>query len=253
MGFPFVLLLTALLARAETGDLTFKIPVVKTSVNLEGQPIDLALWGTVSSRNAAAGVFQLAMTADLAGLQENLIAVLGAQLNQSEKCGNRLTVDRAVLTPAAPIADLTAYVHYERYACVKALGKVIVKRLVGGNGVVEVNLSPQLDAGQIGLAAHVVKIDADGSLGDVLRSGSFGDSVREKIRTTIERAIRKSANLKSVLPPEMGNVATIQSLQFADGGAGKLWLTINAEVRVAEEQLRAVAKSAAWLPARASN
>jgi hypothetical protein len=33
-------------------------------------------------------------------------------------------------------------VHYERYACVKALGKEIVKRLVGGNGVVELNLTP---------------------------------------------------------------------------------------------------------------
>jgi hypothetical protein len=246
MRLPAVLLLSALWTQAETGALTFNIPVVKTSVNIEGQPVDLAIWGKVSSQNAAAGVFQLAMTADLAGLQENLTAVLGAQLNQSEKCGNRLSVDRAVLSPAAPTADLTAYVHYERYACVKALGKEIVKRLVGGNGVVEVNLTPQLDADQIALTAHVVRIDADGSLGDVLRSGSFGDSIREKIRTTIERAIQKSANLKSALPRQIETMATIQSLQFADGGAGTLWMTINAELRVTEEQLRAAAKNAAW-------
>jgi hypothetical protein len=53
-----------MLARAETSDLTFKIRSVKTSVTIEGQAVDVALWGAVSSRNAAAGVFQLAMTAD---------------------------------------------------------------------------------------------------------------------------------------------------------------------------------------------
>jgi hypothetical protein len=74
-------------------------------------------------------------------------------------------------------------VHYERYACVKALGKEIVKRLVGGNSVVELNLTPSSEGGQIGLAAHVVKIDSDGSLGELLHSREqLGDSIREKIR-----------------------------------------------------------------------
>ena len=97
MRFPMILFLGFGLTYAQTGPLKLEIPVVKTSVNLDGQAVDVALWGAVSSRN----------TADLAGLQQNLTPVLRAQLNQSEKCGNRLSVDRAVLVPAAPLADLT--------------------------------------------------------------------------------------------------------------------------------------------------
>jgi hypothetical protein len=107
MRFPMILFLGFGLTYAQTGPLKLEIPVVKTSVNLDGQAVDVALWGAASSRNPAAGMFQIALTADLAGLQQNLTPVLRAQLNQSEKCGNRLSVDRAVLVPAAPLADLT--------------------------------------------------------------------------------------------------------------------------------------------------
>jgi len=140
---------------------------------------------------------------------------------------------------------LTAYVHYERFACVKAFGKEIVKRLAGGNGVVEVNLAPSVGENRIALAAQVRKVDADGSLGELLRSGSLGDSIRDKIAASIESAIQKSANLKSTLPAEIESVAAIQTVQFADGGAGRLWLTITGEVRLSAEQFRDVAKKLA--------
>jgi hypothetical protein len=216
-----------------------KIPPVKTSVELAGQSIEVSLSGVITGQ----GPYQLAVAADLGNLQENLTSILGAQLNQSERCGNRLTVDRAVLAPTlTPSADLTAYVHYERYACAKAFGKEIVKRLVGGNGVVEVNLAPSFEAGQIALVARVVQVDSDGSLGEILRSGTLGDSVREKIRTSIESALRKSADLKSALPEEIESVATIKTIQFADGGSGRLRLDINGEVRLTPEQLREAGK-----------
>jgi hypothetical protein len=179
---------------------------------------------------------------DLGNFQENLTPVLAAQLNRSDRCGERLSVERATVAPAAPSAVLTAYVHYERYACAKAFGKEIVKRLTGGNGVVEVNLTPSVAENSIALAAEARKIDADGSLGELLRSGSLGDSIRAKIAASIESAIRKSANLKSALPAEMENVAAIQTVQFADRGAGRLWLAISGEVRLSAEQMRDVAK-----------
>jgi hypothetical protein len=228
------------LAQAQTGNLTLKIPPVKTSLNLEGQPVEITVWGAVSA--APSGIFRLAMTVDLGNLQQNLTPVLAAQLNRSDRCGERLSVERAVLSPAAPSAALTAHVHYERFACVKAFGKEIVKRLAGGNGVVEVNLTPSVGENGIMLAAQVLKMDADGSLGELLRSGSLGDSIREKIAASIESAIRKSANLKSTLPAAIENVAAIQTVQFADGGAGRLWLTIAGEVRLSAEQFRDVAK-----------
>ena len=82
------------------------------------------------------------------------------------------------------------------------------------------------------------KIEADGSLGDLLRSGSLGDSLREEISDSIESAIQKAADLKGILPAAIGNAVTIETVQFADGGAGKLWLTIGGEVRLSADQLR---------------
>jgi len=69
--------------------------------------------------------------------------------------------------------------------------------------------------------------------------------MREKIAASIESAIRNSADLKSTLPAAIENVAAIQDVQFADGGAGRLWLTIAAEVRLSAEQFRDVAKKLA--------
>jgi hypothetical protein len=119
-----------------------------------------------------------------------------------------------------------------------------VKRLVGGNGVVEVNLIPSVAENHIALAAEVRKVDADGSLGEVLRSGSFGDSLRQKIAASIESAIRKSANLQSMLRAGLDSVAAIQTVQFADGGSGRLWLNVGGEIRLSEEQFRGLEKLA---------
>ena len=231
------------LAQAQTGNLTLKIPPVKISLDLKGQPVEFTAWGAVSA--APSGIFRLAMTVDMGNFQENLTPVLAAQLNRSDRCGERLSLERATLAPAAPSAVLTAYVHYERFACVKAFGKQVVKRLAGGNGVVEVNLVPSVGENRIALAAEVRKIDADGSLGELLRSGSLGDSIREKIAASVESAIQKSTNLKLALPAEMESVAAIQTVQFADGGAGRLWLAISGEVRLSAEQFRDAAKKLA--------
>jgi len=121
--------------------------------------------------------------------------------------------------------------------CVKALGKEIVKRLVGGNADTEVNLTPAVEANDIRLTAKVLKISADGSLGEVLRTGAFGKVLREKIESSIESNIQRVANRKTALPPAIESLAAIQTVQFADGGAGRLWLTISGEARLSQMQL----------------
>ncbi len=226
---------------AQTNDETLTIPPMKTAVNLDGQAVSITAWGTVST--AASGVFRLAATVDLGSFQDNLTPILAAQLNRSDRCGERMTVEKATIAPAAPGSLLTAHVHYERYACVKALGKQMVKRLVGGDGVVEVLLTPSIGENGIRLAAEVQKVDADGSLGELLRSGTLGDSIRDKIKTSIERAIQKSANLQSALPAQIGSAATIESIRFADGGGGRLWLNVAGQVRLTADELRGVKKT----------
>jgi len=212
---------------------TVKIPPVKTSVNLEGQPVEVTVWGTLSGTGSDHAPFSV--TADLADLQDKLTAVLAAQLNRSERCGERLSVERASL---APTGLLTANVHYERFGCAKAFGKDMVKRLVGGNAVVEVNLTPSIAENRIVLAGEVRKIDADGSLGQALHSGSVGDSLRDKIAASIQSAIQKATNLKSALPGGMESAAELRTVKFEDGGNGRLWLTAAGEVRLPAEELR---------------
>jgi hypothetical protein len=215
-----------------------KIPPVKVSIDLDHQTVEVTVWGTISP--GPAGVFTLAVTVDLGGLQSKLTSVLGAELNRSDPCGERLTVEKASIAPDAPASVLTANVDFERYGCVKALGKQIVKRLLGGHGVIEVTLLPSIEDNKVMLAARVRNIDADGPLGDVLRSSSFSDSIREQVEDSIEAAIQKSANLKLTLPGAIGDAANIQAVQFANGGAGRLWLTMGGEVRLSAEQVRRV-------------
>jgi hypothetical protein len=216
------------------------IPKVKTTINVEQQPIEITLWGTISA--TPSGISALALTIDLGDLQAHLTQVLSAQLNKSDRCGDHLTVEQAVIAPSTPSGMLTANVNFERFACVKAFGKQIVKRLVGGHAVIEVNLTPSVQENNISIAADVRKIDADGSLGDLLRSSSIGDSIRDEISDSIESAIQKSADLKSTLPAAMEKAVTLQTIQFADGGAGRLWLIVGGEVHLSAEQLRELVK-----------
>ncbi len=228
-----VFLTIACLAQAQT---EIQIPAIKTSVTIESQPIQITISGTASARNS--GITTLALTIDLGDLQEHLTPVLSATVNRNDRCGERLSVERVSLAPDAPAGLLTANINYERYACVKALGKQIVKRLVGGHGVIEVSLTPSVADNNISVDAQVRKIDADGSLGDVLRSGSVGDSIREEISDSIESAIQKVTDLKAALPAAIESAALIKTVQFADGGYGRLWLKLTGEVHLSAEEMR---------------
>jgi len=209
-----------------------KLPPLKTSIALEGQPVGITVWGAVSPAHLSA-------TVDLGEFQDHLTPILAAQLNRSDKCGERLTVEKAVL---APSGLLVANVHYEHFGCAKAFGKEINKRLVGGDAVVEVNLTPSVTDNHIAMDAEVRKIDADGSLGEALHSGSFGDSIRQKIAANIESSVRKSADLKSVLPGGMDSVLTLRTIRFTDGGSGRLWLTVEGELHLTAEQFQMLTK-----------
>jgi hypothetical protein len=223
-------LLAAMVCLAQSD--TVKLPPLKTSIALEGQPVGITVWGSVSPAHLSA-------TVDLGEFQEHLTPILAAQLNRSDKCGERLTVEKAVL---APSGLLVANVHYEHFACAKAFGKEINKRLVGGDAVVEVNLTPSVVDNHIAMDAEVRKIDADGSLGEALHSGSFGDSIRQKIAANIESSVRKSADMKSVLPAGMDGVLTLRTVKFADGGSGRLWLTVEGELHLSAEQFQTLTK-----------
>jgi hypothetical protein len=90
------------------------------------------------------------------------------------------------------------------------------------------------------MASEVQKIDADGSLGEVLQSGSLGPAVKEKIASSIESSVRKGLDLKSTLPPAVAAAATLRNAQFTTGAEGRLWFSVEGEARISAAQFQSL-------------
>jgi hypothetical protein len=241
MRFAFIPALVIAMAPLSAEDFTFKIPPIKTSLNVENQPITITTSGMISrvSKNRGQEVFRLKLSADLSDVQENITGLLRSQLDRSERCGERIAIEHATLAPAEPASLLTVQLHYERWACAKALGKQITTKLAAGNGVVPVKLTPAVDGGRtVRLDPEVGTIEADGTLGELLRSGSMGEMLREKIRNGLVSAIQKGANFNATVPPALQSIATIQSVQFTNAGSGRLAIAIAGQFQVATEQVQ---------------
>lgn len=234
----FALLAFALFSCVPAYSQAIEIPPVKTSIDAGGQAIAITARATLIPEGQSV---KLKVSADLSDFQDHITDLLRAQLNRSDRCGERLSVDRAAIQPASPAAALTATVHYEKWMCAKALGQRINKRLVGGNATVPLQLTPVLsDSRELKLTGEVGRIQADGSLGDVLRSGSFGDSLQEKIRASILAALNKSTGAGLALPSSVAAVAKIGRAAFVDSGQGRLGFEVTGEIAVPLDQVRAL-------------
>jgi hypothetical protein len=227
-----VLLTSGPLAVAET----FRIPPITTTVDIDGQPLRVTVSGTIAAAAAPQRQesIQVKLQADLSDLQAHATELLRAHLDQSNRCGLRLSVEHAELTPAAPGALLTARVHAGKYVCAKALGRQMITKLIAGEGTVQVRLTPAIESSEtLKLSGEVVSIQADGAMGDLLRSEPVGPQVREKMNEAMANALQKSlGKLQADLPPAIHGLAAIQSAQFADLVGGRLGLGLNGEVQV---------------------
>jgi hypothetical protein len=66
--------------------------------------------------------------------------------------------------------------------------------------------------------------------------------MRQKIAANIESSVRRSADLKSALPAGAEGVLALRKVQFADGGSGRLWLTIDGELHLSAEQFQGLTR-----------
>jgi hypothetical protein len=219
-------------------DIHFEIPSVPVSLNLAGQHVTITVSGNVSG--APDQPLNLKLRAELTDLQSHITPLLQAELNQSNRCGDRISVEKATLVPAPPAGRMTVQLHFEKWACFKAFGKENTTRLVGGNGTVQVLLRPRVGDDQtVRLDAEISNIDADGSLGELLHS-EYGNTLRDKIRETLLKAIQKSSGLEAVVPAQARPFVTIQSVEFAERGTGLLMLNFAGQVKVPPEQASSV-------------
>jgi hypothetical protein len=225
---------------------SFKIPPVKIPLNIKDQQITIVASGliTMGAKEHGVNMLSVELTADLADLQQNFTALLGSELDKDERCGDRIHIEDAKLTPAEPASVAVVQLHYERWGCAKLLGKQEVKRLIGGNAVVQMKLTPSVGENhtELRLAAELGPIEADGSLGELLRTGNLGEMLREKIQAAILAALQKGLDLGAILPPVLQGSVAIQDARFRNAGSGQLAVSVAGQVHITDEQLGALAK-----------
>jgi len=226
--------------------LTFKIPPVKIPLNVKDQHVIITASAllTLLTKEHGLNILNLQLSADLSELQQNLTDVLSAELDKNDQCGDRIAIQQATLTPVEPASLAVVQLHYERWACAKVFGKQQAKRLVGGNAVMQLKLTPAIeqDNTQLRLIPEVGPVQADGSLGELLRSGAVGEMLQEKIRKSILNALQKGTDLSATLPPAVQGNATIQRAEFKDAGSGRLMVLLGGEIHATSEQIQALSK-----------
>jgi hypothetical protein len=219
---------------------TYAIFPVRNSVKFSDQAIAITTSGVISKGVAEGGqnTFKVELTADLSDLQQNITEVLRTQLNKADRCGEQIAIRSASLTPTAPSGLVVVQLHFERWAC---FGRDTVNEMAEGNGTIEVKLTPAVgEDGSLRLAADIGRIDAEGLVGDSLRSGSLGETVRDAVAQSVFSAIRQGGDFKVTLPATAQGYATLRHAQFQGTGSGKLMAVLDGEIRVSDEKATAL-------------
>lgn len=220
-------------------DTVLKIPPVRRVVKVENQPVTLTAWGTITatSRQQDRMAFRLDLVADLSDFQQNITDILRSQLDKSDRCGEHISIQHATLIPDDPASVGTVQLHYERWACAKIFGKQTAHRLVGGIAVVELKLTPEVEESRtVRLHPELGTLQADGSLGELLRTGPFEQMLREKVSHALQSATEKGTNFSETLPPAVQSFVTLLNARFKDIGGGRLAVVLDGEIHITFEQ-----------------
>ncbi len=220
-------------------DVAFILPAVKRAVRIEKQTISVPVSGALTrvAVNGDQRTLKLEMTSDLSDLQQNMTELLRAELDSSGTCGQRVAIQQATLTPAAPASLLTVRLHFERWICSSSFGQETVSEIAEGDGTVEIKLALSVDPSSgLKIVPSFGRIDATGMLAESLRSGSLGEDLREKVAATVLSAAGAGSDFKAALPPAIQNSATVQSGRFQTVGVGGLSLVLEGKVEISSAQ-----------------
>ncbi len=219
---------------------SFEIPEAKRSINIANESIAITTFGLINRGATQDGqnTFHLELTADLSDLQQNMTEILRAQLDKSDPCGERITIESATLTPREPASVVAVQLHFERWSCP---GREMLNEIVEGNGMLEVKLTPVVaDDGGLRLLAEIGHVNAEGLLGESLRSGSLGEVLRDKITESVLTILRQGDDFKTTLPASAQGAATLRHAQFQGTGSGRLLAVFEGEIRVSSEKATAL-------------
>jgi len=125
--------------------------------------------------------------------------------------------------------------HYERWVCPP--GQASPMEVADSDGVLEVKLTPSVEPNAgLRLVSEINRVNADGLLRDLLRSGDLGVTLREQIAASLLSALQKIADLKATLPPVAQESAILQNVHFQDAGVDQLSLVVNGQLQFSDEQ-----------------
>ena len=221
-------------------NVAYKLLPVKNSITVANQPMAITTSGLVS-KGVAQGdqnTFAVELTTDVSDLQLTIADVLRAQLNKSDRCGERITIQTVALNPQPPASLAEVQLHLERWAC---FGRDTMNEMAEGSGMIEVKMTPAVgEDGTFQLTAQIGRINAEGLVGELLRSGSLGETVRDKVAESTLSILHQGVDFKSVLPPGARSYATLQRAQFQGTGSGKLLVVLDGEIRVSDDKLAAI-------------
>jgi hypothetical protein len=221
-------------------EVAFTIPAFKTAAEIGGQRIAISsatLISRAGGENAQNG-YRVVLTADLSDLEPNLTSVLSAELNGGERCGERYSVEDATLEPSTgPSVIVATKIYAERWMCTRSLGE---NEIAQGRGSAEVRATPVVGTnGQIEIRTEMGAVEAKGFLAESLRGGMMGTKLRETIASTLGTMIR-ATDFKATLPAAGAEAAKIETARFQSTEVGELSLILNGEMRISEEQAKAL-------------
>jgi hypothetical protein len=238
------------------GQNTFSLPPVTDSITIDGQPISIPMSGALVSRGISPtsaenghNLFGLKLVDDLSDLQQNITGILRSRITRDPRCGERIEIQQATLTPLAPASLVVANLHFEHWVCPPGQSSNPIE-VADGNATLEVKLTASVgqnggididkDKDKIGLvlASEITRVEADGFLRDSLRSGDLGVTLREQIAASLLSALQKIADLKAALPVVAQPSATIQKAAFQNDGADQMSLVLDGQLQFSDEQIQ---------------
>ncbi len=229
-------------------DSTFTLPAVKSTARIGSGVVRLISAGQLS-QTAVEGrqrTFKLQLTADLSDLQQNITELLRAEVDRSDRCGERVTVQQAMLSPASPASALFVRLHYERWICTRLGGQTSTNEIAESDGSVELKLTPALGKSGLEISSQLGRIEGSAMMADALRQGGLGDDLRNIATRLLLSCIQTGTDLKTALPSAIQGGAVVQSAKFADGGAGSLIVLLAGQAQISDEQANLLASQLNW-------
>ena len=111
--------------------------------------------------------------------------------------------------------------------------------LMEGNGAIIVKITPAIQKdGSLVILARTEAVEASGVLAEMLRSGSLGDVVLEKIKDSFRIALQKGLDLNMMLHSVRSDSGAIETAKFVrDSKTGTLAIALDGHLRPSAEQV----------------